>query len=785
LLEKLNKPCIYYITSIVFIVLGLGYFFACLTQPYIGLLLKNTNDKWIVVTSDPYGEGYRSGIRVGDEILKINGEDAINNRFVKKWGEAERASTIEFRKQGEFKSQTVIITPQPIPLSLFRELPSLILGFVFWFVGFITWYKRSFLEQARILFWMNWLIGLAFVLSHASSRCLFLSRELEYISISLAPIFLILFLSIFPVVNNNRFNKFAFIIACITFLTTLALITLTSLNIITVASFTKKASLVNVIIGIITMLFNLGLLIRQPKHHPGRNEAGIFLLGMGIGFFPFALLSAVPIIFNFDQFLYSQVSSLFISAVPISLYYIIVNKYLPDSRRLFLSIIINISAAIILSTVAFVVIYFLKILPGYIFEVYFVLVVFTLLFTYCFYFIRKVIIRLLEKRSYFQSERSFEQKVASINRNLASPLAEEQRLEEIIKNLNIDGIFIILENEKLGCIKKAAGRFKDNPKEREELENFFRHKQKLDLEAKMLPDDCPAGIYVPFISSDATCGVFFGRHLSRIKFEQSELPFFTLLAGQLEYQIIMSLVIGELTKEIDLLNKSSRRSQRRKMELQGVINGLFQKIERERKRLSENICSGPLQWSMDLSRWLKYLKTISPVDEKTQKVIAYLQERAEDLNYELNTLANKVGPPILTHLGLVSALQWLCQKVMTEELALISVQIQGLSSQTRFAEEVEITAYRFFEEGIINSVRHSRSHFQTVFLTMNENKLELTVSDSGRGFDPNQLENWLITGSHFGLAEIKERIESLGGELQVISGINRGTTLKAFIPISK
>ncbi|AFL98580.1 signal transduction histidine kinase [Desulfitobacterium dehalogenans ATCC 51507] len=783
MLEKVFKRQIYYIASIVFIVLGLGYFAACLTQPFIGLGLKNINGQWLVTTANPYGEGYRSGIQVGDEILKINGVNAGGHRSVHKWEEAEGASTVEFRKPDELTAQTVTISKQPALLMVFSEAPLVILGFTFWFLGFMTWYKRPFLEQARTLFWMNWIIGLAIVLAHASSRCLLLAKELESITFSLVPVFLIAFISVFPAYNQNKINKISYKITIILFLTILGLLFLHSLGIVHLVSLIRRLMLFNMIIGILSTLWNLGLLIKLPKDHPKKNEVGIILLGIGIGFLPFVLLTAFPIILNFEQLLYTQVSSLFVAAVPVSLYYIIVNKYLPDSRRLYETALSYIGAAAILSLVVFLALFFLQIVPTIYFEIYSALLLFTLLSILCFHFIRIGINRLWERSRFSQDKQAFKQKMAALNENLSSLLAEDRILDELINSLGIDGIFMIMENAQIGCLKKAAGRFKENPRELEMLENFFYQNQRLDLEAKMLPDDCPAGIYVPFIAQDSTCGIFFGRRSSRIKFEQSELPFLTLLAGQLQYQIIMSLVIGELTKEIHFLTKSSGRSQRRKMELQGITNALFRKDEQKRKLLTDEICAGPLQWSMDLSRWLKYLKTECPADDKTLKVISYLQERAEDLNYELNGIVNAWGPPILTHLGLVPAVQWLCQKIMTEELSLISLKISGLDHQSRLKEDVEVTAYRFLQEGIMNSVRHSGSNMQTVHIALNETGLELTVSDSGRGFDADQIENWLLTGTHFGLAEMKERIDSLDGELQIISGINRGTTLKALIPV--
>jgi two-component system sensor histidine kinase ComP len=145
------KRKIYYLASITFIVLGLIYLVACLGQPYVGFDIKKANGQWIVITSDPHGQGYQSGIEMGDQILKIDGEEP-GEYVVKKWGFPEGATTIQFRKSGTLVDQEIVIDRNLDWVTVFSEIPQAILGFVFWFLGFLTWYKRPFLEQARYYF---------------------------------------------------------------------------------------------------------------------------------------------------------------------------------------------------------------------------------------------------------------------------------------------------------------------------------------------------------------------------------------------------------------------------------------------------------------------------------------------------------------------------------------------------------------------------------------------------------------------------------------------------------
>ena len=67
----------------------------------MGLDLTNINGQWIVTSSDPYGEGYKLGIRVADQILKINNHDTGESPYIQKWSEVEGASSIEIRRMNQ------------------------------------------------------------------------------------------------------------------------------------------------------------------------------------------------------------------------------------------------------------------------------------------------------------------------------------------------------------------------------------------------------------------------------------------------------------------------------------------------------------------------------------------------------------------------------------------------------------------------------------------------------------------------------------------------------------
>lgn len=190
----------------VFIVLSVLYLIGIFNYPYMGLALENKEGNWTVVYGDPYGEGTRLGIHEGDIILEIDGLAPENSTSVQQWKEVEGVSTLTVvRSQGE--PEVIRIAKYPYITTLSRELPMIAVGLCFWLIGLYAVFKRPLLEQARALFWLNWLIGLLFIIAPASGRGLFLAKELVFMGFPLASILLIYFIAVLSKIEKNKIFK--------------------------------------------------------------------------------------------------------------------------------------------------------------------------------------------------------------------------------------------------------------------------------------------------------------------------------------------------------------------------------------------------------------------------------------------------------------------------------------------------------------------------------------------------------------------------------------------------
>lgn len=94
-------------------------------------------------------------------------------------------------------------------------------------------------------------------------------------------------------------------------------------------------------------------------------------------------------------------------------------------------------------------------------------------------------------------------------------------------------------------------------------------------------------------------------------------------------------------------------------------------------------------------------------------------------------------------------------------------------------KEISLCLYRVLQEALQNAVKHSGSrHFQ-VSLTCTVDKIRLTVRDSGVGF--NREEE--VVGRGLGIVSMRERLKLVDGELSIDSQVQKGTEVRATIPL--
>jgi signal transduction histidine kinase len=143
-----------------------------------------------------------------------------------------------------------------------------------------------------------------------------------------------------------------------------------------------------------------------------------------------------------------------------------------------------------------------------------------------------------------------------------------------------------------------------------------------------------------------------------------------------------------------------------------------------------------------------------------------------------------LGPAILDEVGLVPAIKQYARQFQSRTG--IAVTVQEANLPTNLPSSYETTLYRVLQGALSNVVRHARAKNVRITLSsLKESLIAMIIEDDGVGFDVARK----TAGPAFGLSAMRERIESLGGRIQLESRPSRagarraGTRIEVDLPL--
>ncbi|HEU5424553.1 MAG TPA: sensor histidine kinase, partial [Nitrolancea sp.] len=202
-------------------------------------------------------------------------------------------------------------------------------------------------------------------------------------------------------------------------------------------------------------------------------------------------------------------------------------------------------------------------------------------------------------------------------------------------------------------------------------------------------------------------------------------------------------------------------------------------VAEERNRLAREIHDTLAQGLIGISLYLEQVELALPeADAATRRLVeralALTRSNLEEARRSVKDLraAQLEGRSLLEGIGLLLAEQ--------EADGAFRVELKAPLSLPPLEPPVETALYRVIQEALTNCRKHAQCQRVTVRLALDGERLLVTITDDGLGFDP---ERASAEPNRFGLASMRERIERVGGELWLESAPGRGTTVRAAVPL--
>jgi len=238
---------------------------------------------------------------------------------------------------------------------------------------------------------------------------------------------------------------------------------------------------------------------------------------------------------------------------------------------------------------------------------------------------------------------------------------------------------------------------------------------------------------------------------------------------------------GRLDKLVTSFSDITKRKQTEEA-LHHLSTRLLQLQDEERRRLGRELHDSLAQSVLAVNLNLAQVaRGSTPLDEKSQLAISKARGVLQEMSQEIRTLSYLLHPPLLDELGLTSAIKEYAAGFSERSGIQLDVDLQA--DFGRLSQEAETAFFRIVQESLSNIQRHSGSKTAKIRLRADGDRVELEVSDRGRGMDGTAVERGKSARSRLGVGILgmRERMTQLGGKLEVVSS-SAGTTVRAAIP---
>jgi signal transduction histidine kinase len=239
--------------------------------------------------------------------------------------------------------------------------------------------------------------------------------------------------------------------------------------------------------------------------------------------------------------------------------------------------------------------------------------------------------------------------------------------------------------------------------------------------------------------------------------------------------LLIILFLSALAAYLQFSRKQLKQARDAQLQLSGL---LINAQEMERSRLASELHDDFSQRLALLALELENASEALPdSSQATKRQLHELLNSASELGADLHTVSRRLHPSTLESVGLVPGLKALCDEFTSRQG--IEVVFSAKNIPRAVSPNVALCLFRIVQEGLQNLRKYSGASQGKVDLRKGGDRLFLSLSDEGRGFDAKEMRNRV----GLGIRSMGERARLVGGRFKILSEPGKGTRIDVCVPL--
>ena len=238
-------------------------------------------------------------------------------------------------------------------------------------------------------------------------------------------------------------------------------------------------------------------------------------------------------------------------------------------------------------------------------------------------------------------------------------------------------------------------------------------------------------------------------------------------------------IIERVNQALETEELNSNGSKKEQSSLAKTVEMIIQAQEAERGRLARQMHDGPAQALSNFILQTEIAMRLFDMDQaKAKDELSNVKTTASSTFQKVRDFIFNLRPMMLDDLGLVPTLTRYIETY--KEQSGIEVRLIFTGIEQRFESYLEVMVFRAIQELLANIMHHSQATQVIIQMDSSPTGLRISLEDNGKGFNIEKMQG----KGGMGLKVIQDRVQMLGGSMEIQSTVGQGTHILFQIPTS-